>query len=84
MNVLEHANCFWRDIFEPYMPPYMSFCFGIVERRCDHITIERAIRGFYFFISSFLAFSSTFSSFLGFFFHFLYFLRLFLPLFLLS
>ena len=37
--------CFWRDILEPYMPPYMSFCFAIVERRCDHIAIEGAIRG---------------------------------------
>ena len=36
---------FWRDIFEPYMPPFMSLCFGIFERRYDHITIERAIRG---------------------------------------
>ena len=68
------------------MPPYMSFFFGIIERRCDHIAIERAIRGwgFSFFISFFLAFPSTFSSFLGFFFEFLFFLRLFLPLFLLS
>ena len=51
--------CFWRDIFEPYMPPYMSFRFGIVEKHCDHIAIERAIRGrgFSFFISYFLAFS---------------------------
>ena len=76
--------CFWRDIFEPYIPPYMSFLFGIVERHCDHIAVERVIRcrEFSFFISSFLAFSSTFSSFLGFFFHFLFFL--FLPLFPLS
>ena len=70
--------CFLRDIFEPYMPPYMSLCFSIVERRYDHIAIERAVRGggFFLFISSFLAFSSTFSSFLGFFFHFLLLLRL--------
>ena len=78
--------CFWRDIFEPYMPPYMSLCFGIVERCCDHTAIERAIHGWGFslFISSFLSFSLTFSSFLGFFFHFIFFLRLFLPFFLLS
>ena len=78
--------CFWRDIFEPYMPPYMSLCFGIVERCCDHIAIERAIlsQGISFFIFFFLAFSSTFSSLLGFFFHFLFFLRPFLLLFPLS
>ena len=64
--------CFWRDIFEPYMPPYIYFRFGIVERRYDHIAIKRAIRGwgfFLFFISSFLAF----------FFHFFFFLRLCFP-----
>ena len=63
--------CFWRDIFEPYMPPYMSLCFGIVERRCDHISIERATRGWGFFFHIFCL-----SLFL--------FLRLFLPLPLLS
>ena len=43
--------CFWRDIFEPYMPPYMSLRFDIVERPYDHISIKRAIRGrgFFFF-----------------------------------
>ena len=68
--------CFCRDIFEPCMPPYMSLCFGIVERRCDHIAIKGlSVAGaFFFFISSFLHF----------FFHFLFFLRLFLPLFPLS
>ena len=50
-NVLERANLLWRDIFEPYMPPYMSLRFGIVERHCNHIAIKRAIygRGFFFF-----------------------------------
>ena len=56
------------------MPPYMSLRFGIVERRCNHITIKRVIRGqgFFFFhiffrISFFFSstFSSIFSSFLG-------------------
>ena len=63
---------FWRDIFEPYMPPYMSLRFGIIERHCNHIAIKRAIRGWgfflFFFISSLgspFSFSSTFSSFLG-------------------
>ena len=59
----------------PYMPPYMSLRFGIVERRCDHITIKGLSSAFSFFISflrSYFSFSSTFSSFLGFFFHFLF------------
>ena len=43
--------CFWIDILKPYMPPYMSLCFGIVERCCNHILIKRAIcgQGFFFF-----------------------------------
>ena len=41
--------CFWRHIFQPYIPLYMSLRFGIIERRCDHIAIKRAIRGFFFF-----------------------------------
>ena len=28
--------CFWRDIFEPYMPPYMLLRFGIVQRCCSY------------------------------------------------
>ena len=67
--------CFWRDIFETYMPPYMSICFGIVERPCNHIAIERATRGWGFFFHIF---------FLSLFFNFFFFLRLFLPLPLLS
>ena len=63
-------------------PPCMPLLFGIAERHCNHIA--RGGRGFFFFISSFLASSSTFSSFLASFLHFLFFLRLFLPLFLLS
>ena len=60
------------------MPPCMPLRFDIVERRCDHIAIKRAIRGqgfffFHIFFLSFflplfpfsLSFSSTFSSFLG-------------------
>ena len=68
--------CFWRDIFEPYMPPYMSLCFGIVERHCDHIFIERVIHGW--------GFSFFHIFFLSLFFNFFFFLMLFLPLFLLS
>ena len=102
--------CFWRDIFEPYILPYMPrgwfefsngilyihkhslgesmkfdtsmfsdkptcmpLCFGIVERRCNHIAKTKGYPwpGLFFFslgslsyFSSFLASSSTFSSFL--------------------
>ena len=35
--------CFWRDIFEPYIPPYMSFLFGIVERHSDHIVRRKGL-----------------------------------------
>ena len=53
----------------PYMPPYMSLHFGIIERRYDHISIKGlfVVEAFSFFISSFLAF----------FFHFFFFLLLF-------
>ena len=63
--------CFWNDIFEPYLSPYMPLRFGIVERRCDYIAIRGlSVAGaFSFFISSFLAF---------------FFLQPFLPLFPLS
>ena len=63
--------CFWRDIFESYMPPYMPLRFGIIKRRCNHIAKKRAIRGRgFFFFHIFFRISSFF------FFHFFFFLRL--------
>ena len=54
--------CFWRNIFEPYMP----LRFGFVERHWSVlIRFWHSVVGaffLFFFISSFLASSSTFSS----------------------
>ena len=64
-------------------PPCMLFCFGIVERRCNHTA--RGGRGFFFFHIFFLslcsrAFFIVHIFFLNLFFDFFLFLRFLLPL----
>ena len=76
-NALECANLLLEGYFRALYAPLYAHCFGIVERRCNHIAKKKKKRdihgrGFFFFISSLgspssfsLTFSSTFSSFLG-------------------
>ena len=80
--MLDRANLILEGYFRALT--YMSLCFGIVERCCDHIAIKglSMVEAFSFFISSLeshFSFSSTFSSFLGVFFHFFFFIRLCFP-----
>ena len=68
-NALKRANFLLEGYF-PHMSPYMPLCFGIIERRSNHIAKKWATRGrgfflFHIFFRIPFFFFFHFSSFLG-------------------